>query len=183
MIQRKSVLRIAVAALSFSAIGFATLTGDEEFAGEASVPTKNDRPTVCFGMTYRPDGSPVQLGDTCTPVEGIKRSLAHINKDEARLKKCVTGAMTQGEYDVLVDFSYQYGVPKTCASAMVQNINTGNYVAACNAYSLYKFSGNYDCSTMIKGKDGKMYRNNRCWGVWTRNLARRDNCLKAGEGA
>lgn len=167
--------RSAIAVLSLSAVGLISIIAEEGYTERAVVPTKNDRPTVGFGSTFREDGSPVQLGDTIKPVPALKRSVAHIAKDEAGLKRCVTGPMTQGEYDVLVDFTYQYGVATTCASAMVRHTNAGRYTAACYAYTLYKRSGGYDCSTLINGQPNK-----RCWGVWTRNLERRDRCLKAG---
>ena len=163
--------RSAVAVLVLSAAGLLGIVAQEGYTERAIVPTKNDRPTVGFGSTFRDDGAPVQLGDTIKPVPALQRSLAHIAKDEAGLKRCVTGELYQAEYDILVDFSYQYGTRKTCASAMVRHINTGNYVASCNSYPLYKYSGGFDCS--IPG-------NKVCAGVWTRNLARRDACLKAG---
>lgn len=166
--------RSVISALTLSAAGLVSIFQDELFVDKAMIPTKNDRPTVGFGSTFREDGSPVQMGDTIGPVQAISRSLAHINKDEARLKRCVTGAMYQAEYDILVDFSYQYGVRRTCESAMVLNTNAGNYEAACNSYTLYKRSGGYDCSTLINGKPNK-----RCWGVWTRNLERKNRCLAA----
>lgn len=175
MIQRRNVIRVAIAGLTLSAAGLVGIVEEESFVPVAAVPTVNDRPTNCYGMTWRPDGSPVQIGDRCTPVEGLKRSLSHIAKDEHGLKACVTAPLSQTEYDILVDFSYQYGIARTCTSAMVENVNLGQYAAACQAYTLYRKSGGYDCSTMINGKPNK-----RCWGVWTRNLARRDNCLKAG---
>jgi GH24 family phage-related lysozyme (muramidase) len=78
--------------------------------------------------------------------------------------------MSQVEYDVLVDFAYQYGVVATCKSAMVRAVNAGQYDKACRAYTLYKFSGGYDCS--IPG-------NRVCRGVWDRNLARQARCLAA----
>lgn len=171
----RNVIRTAVAALTLSAAGFAVLVEDEEFAPVATIPTKNDRPTNCFGMTWRPDGTPVQIGDKCTPVEGIKRGLAHIDKDESGLKRCVTAPLAQAEYDILVNFSYQYGVGTACTSTMVKQANLGNYAAACEGYLLYKKSGGYDCSTLINGK-----RNRRCWGVWLRNIERRNSCLAAG---
>lgn len=167
--------RTAIAVLTLSAAGLVGILSDELFVETAMVPTKNDRPTVGFGSTFRDDGTPVQLGDTIKPVPALKRSLAHIGKDEARLKQCVAAPLYQGEYDVLVDFSYQYGVAATCASSIVRHANAGNYVASCNAYTLYKYSGGYDCSTLVNGKPNK-----RCWGVWARNLARKDRCLAAG---
>lgn len=167
-------VRIAIAALSLSAAGFGALIVEhEQYVETAVIPTKNDRPTNGFGSTFDENGNPIQLGDKTTPVKAITRSLSHIAKDETRLKQCVTGPLTQLEYDILVDFAYQYGTYTACNSAMVRHINAGQYEDSCKAYSLYKFSGGYDCSTMIDGKPNK-----RCWGVWTRSLKRRDRCLE-----
>ena len=162
--------RIAFAALTLSAAGFAGLVLEESYTSSAVVPTKGDRPTVGFGSTFRDDGTPVQMGDKITPARAIARSVAHIAKDESGLRKCVTGAMSQVEYDILVKFSYQYGVAATCNSSMVRNVNAGNYARACEGYTLYKFSAGFDCSTP---------GNRVCGGVWTRNLERRDQCLAA----
>jgi len=162
--------RIAFAALTLSAVGFAGLVLEEDFTDRAVIPTKGDRPTVGFGSTFRDDGTPVQMGDTLTPAKAVVRSVNHIAKDEAGLKRCVTGAMSQPEYDILVNFSYQYGVKATCASSMVRNINAGQYAQACEGYPLYRYSAGYDCSTP---------GNRVCAGVWTRNLERRDACRAA----
>ena len=162
--------RIAFAALTLSAAGFAGLVLEESYTDRAVVPTKGDRPTVGFGSTFRDDGSPVQMGDKITPARAIARSVAHIAKDESGLKRCVTGAMSQAEYDILVKFSYQYGVAATCNSSMVRNVNAGNYRLACEGYTLYRYSAGFDCSTP---------GNRICGGVWTRNLERREQCLSA----
>lgn len=166
--------RIAVAALAFSAAGFVALVGEEHFSAKATVPTKNDRCTNGFGSTFKEDGSPVKCGETITPVQAVKRSQIHISKSETKLKRCVTGDMSQAEYDILVKATYQYGEYAICKSRMVKETNAGNYAAACNAYPLYKFSGGYDCSTLINGQPNK-----RCYGVHTRNLERQDQCLAA----
>lgn len=168
------VIRVAVAALSLSAAGFGALAVRENFVATAMIPTKGDRPTVGLGSTFRDDGTPVQMGDTITVPKAITRSLNHIGKDEARLKRCVTAPMAQVEYDVLVDFSYQYGVQATCASSMVKFTNAGQYAQACQAYTLYKRSQGRDCSKPEHwGPHG-------CKGVWLGNLERRDRCLAAG---
>jgi len=165
-----SNIRIAVAALSLSAAGFVTMVLSEGWTPSAVIPTKNDRPTVGFGSTFRDDGTPVQIGDRIEPTSAVKRSAAHIAKDESRLKQCITGPLTQGEYDTLVDFAYQYGTTATCNSTMARNINAGRYVQACEAYTRYKFSGGFDCSTP---------GNKVCAGVWARNVDRRKKCLEA----
>jgi lysozyme len=163
-----SKTRITVAALSLSASAFVGLVLSEGYTDRAVIPTKNDRPTVGFGSTFRDDGTPVQIGDTITPPKAVERTFSHIANSELGLKRCVTGKMTQVEYDVLVDFAYQYGVSATCRSSMVRYINAGRYPEACEAYLLYRFSGGFDCSTP---------GNRVCAGVWARNLERREKCL------
>lgn len=159
--------RAGIAVLVLSASALVGMLTSEGYTDKAIVPTKNDRPTVGFGSTFRDDGTPVKMGDTITPQKAVVRTLAHIQRDEARLKQCVTAPLTQAEYDTMVDFSYQYGTAKTCASVMVREANAGNYEASCNGYLKYKFSGGYDCS--IPG-------NKVCAGVWTRNQERAKTC-------
>lgn len=162
--------RIVFASMLLSSVGLVALVLEEHYTGSAVIPTKNDRPTVGFGSTFREDGSPVQMGDTITPPKALARALAHIQKDKSGLDKCITGATNQVESDLLIKFSYQYGVRATCNSSMVRNVNAGRYVEACNAYTLYKYSGGFDCS--IPG-------NKICAGVWSRNLKRKAQCLAA----
>jgi lysozyme len=162
--------RTTIAALSVSAAAFVALIAHEGWTDRAVIPVKGDVPTVGPGLTKRPDGSPVQMGDTIKPVEGITRSLAHIQESETALKRCVTAPVSQVEYDILVDFAYQYGEAATCKSGMVRAINAGDYAASCEAYLRYRFVAGYDCSTP---------GNRRCPGVWTRSQARRDKCVEA----
>jgi lysozyme len=164
--------RIVIAALSLSAVAFGGLVVKEHYTDEAVVPVKGDVPTLGFGMTKRPDGSPVELGDRTNPVEAIQRSLAHIQQDERGIKQCVTAPLHQAEYDLMVDFSYQYGVPTLCNSSIVGRANAGDYAGSCEAYLLYRRAGGYDCSTLINGKPNK-----RCWGVWVRQQERHAKCM------
>lgn len=186
-------VRYAVATLSLSAAGFVGLVVDEHYTDRAVIPTRNDRPTVGFGSTFRDDGSPVRMGDTITPPAAVARSYAHIAKDEAGIKRCVTAPLHQAEYDSLVDFAYQYGVSTTCKSSMVKHINAGEYAQACEGYMAYKylttrtptpgweeyrFEANgrivtgwrFDCTTP---------GNKVCRGVGTRQLGRKSKCLAA----
>ena len=166
--------RLAIAALSLSAVAFGGLVLKEGYTDKAVVPVEGDVPTVGFGSTVREDGSKVQMGETITAPKAVARSLHHIAKDEAGLKQCVTAPVSQIEYDLLVDHAYQYGVDSTCKSSMVRSINAHNYAQSCEAYVLYRFVAGYDCSTLIDGQP-----NRRCWGVYARSKARRDKCMAA----
>lgn len=162
--------RVMIAALSLSAAGLIGLVTYEGYTPGAVIPTKGDRLTLGFGITTRPDGSPVEAGDRTDPVDALKRSAAHIAKDETALKRCVTAPLSQAEYDILVDFTYQYGAATACSSSIVRRINAEDYEGACRAYRLYRFAAGYDCSTP---------GNRRCPGVWTRSLGREAKCLAA----
>lgn len=162
--------RLTIGLLTLSAAALVGILSEESYTTAAVIPTKNDRPTVGFGSTFRDDGSPVRLGDTITPVQAVKRTYAHISNSETQLKRCVSAEVSQVEYDLLIDFAYQYGEAATCKSAMVRGINSGQYAQACKGYTLYKWSGGFDCS--IPG-------NRVCAGVWKRNLERQTKCLAA----
>jgi len=161
--------RNAIAALSLSAAALVGLLAHEGYSDRAIIPVAGDRPTVGFGSTLRDDGSPVRMGDKITPPKAVARSYAHIARDEAGIKACVTAPLTQGEYDTMVDFAYQYGVPTLCTSSIVREANAGNYRAACDAYLFYKRVAGRDCSIRANG----------CYGVWTRSQDRRRRCLEA----
>lgn len=160
--------RVAVASLAVSAAALVALVQDEGYTDKAVIPVRGDRPTVGFGSTFKEDGSPVVMGDTITPPKALARTLAHIQKDESGIKKCVTAELTQTEYDLMVDFAYQYGVPALCKSSIVRHANAGRYRESCNSYLLYKWVAGFDCSTP---------GNKRCPGVWTRSLDRYQRCI------
>ncbi len=163
--------RIAVAVLTLSAAGLVGIVSHEGYTDKAIIPVPGDRPTVGFGSTFNPDGSPVKMGDTTTPQKALRMSMAHIGKDEARLRQCVTGELSQAEYDILVDFAYWRGTGGTCRSEVVQHINAGRYADACAAYL------NLD-SRRAAGKDCAQ-PGSGCRGVWVRAQERHKKCMEA----
>lgn len=166
-----SKLRITVAALSLSAAGLIGLVSSEGYTDRAIIPTKGDRPTVGFGSTFHEDGSPVKLGDTTTPVRALIKAKAHIAKEEVIFRKSLEGVeLSQAEFDIYMNWVYQYGTGAWSKSTMRKEILVGNYSQACDALLLYKKSAGFDCS--IPG-------NKVCAGVWTRQLERHAKCKEA----
>ena len=162
--------RTKLGALVLSASALIGLVVHDGWSPVASIPTKGDRATVGFGSTFKEDGSPVKIGDTTTPVAALQRTLVHVGKDEAKIKQCLTAPLNQAEYDVMVDFAYQYGTAALCSSTIMRQANAGNYAASCEAYKRFRFAAGYDCSTP---------GNKRCWGVWERSRDRAEKCLAA----
>jgi lysozyme len=166
-----SKLRISVALLTLSAAGFVGIISSEGYSETAAIPTKNDRPTLGFGSTFHENGRPVKMGETTTPTRAVIKAAAHISQEEASFRKSLAGAsLNQEEFDVYMDWVYQYGIGAWQQSSMRRDILAGQYVKACDALLLYKKSGGFDCS--IPG-------NKVCAGVWTRQLERHRKCMEA----
>lgn len=163
--------KLLVATLTLSAAGLISLAQQEGYTGEAIIPTKNDHPTIGFGSTFHEDGSPVQLGDKTTPQRALIKLKKHVDKEEHIFRKSLDGArLSQAEFDLYMDWVYQYGTGAWAKSSMKRHILAGRYSEACSALLLYKYAGGYDCS--IPG-------NKICSGVWTRQLKRYADCMAA----
>lgn len=169
---RAENVRLTVAALSLSAAAIVGLVVHEGYTERAVIPTQGDVPTLGFGSTVHEDGRRVRMGERTDPVNALKKAHAHITRDEQRFRDSLAGVhLTQGEYDVYMDWVYQYGMgawhkPKSPRTWLLQ----GEHVAACDALLHWRFVGSYDCSTP---------GNRRCMGVWTRQQARHKACLEA----
>lgn len=168
-----NIPRKAIAGLSLSAAAFIGLVTSEGYTDKAVVPTVNDRATLGFGSTFHEDGKPVKMGETTTPVRALIKVQAHISQEENVFRVSLPDvALHQGEYDLYLDWAYQYGTGAWFKSSMRRNLLASDYVGACKALLLYRRSGGYDCSTLINGQPNK-----RCWGVWTRQLERYETCM------
>ena len=155
---KASKIRVAVGALSLSAAALIGLATHEGYTGKAVIPTKGDVPTV-------------GLGDTTTTVGALKKLQTHVSKEEAIFKASLPGVeLTQAEYDLYMDWVYQYGTGAWQKSSMRRHLLQGQHRQACDALLQYRFAAGYDCSTP---------GNKRCMGVWTRQLERHRKCLEA----
>lgn len=163
-------VRIAASALTLSAAGLATWFASEGFTPKPMIPTKGDRPTIGFGSTRYEDGTPVRMTDppiTRERAADLARNLH--SEEEARFKASIPGVrLTQGEFDLYLDFVGQYGAANWSRSSMRRHLQAGEYRAACAALLRYRFAAGYDCSTP---------GNRRCPGVWTRQLERHAKCM------
>ena len=168
-----SKVRIAAAALTLSFVGFLGIATHESYTDDAVIPTKGDRPTYGFGSTIKKDGTPVRMGDRTDPVRALHTVQAHLAREESAFRESLPGVkLTQGEYDLYMDFTYQYGISNWRSSGMRRSLIAGNHMAACDALLAWRKAAGYDCSTTINGQPNK-----RCWGVWERQKQRHATCL------
>ena len=162
--------RVVIGALTLSASALIGLAISEGYTDRAIIPTKGDVPTLGFGTTTRPDGSPVRMGDSTNPVDALQRKQRDLVKFEGALKRCVRVPLHQAEYDVYVDMAYNIGYGGFCGSTIVKRLNAQDYAGACDAILLWNRVAKQDCS--VPG-------NKICWGLWERRKASHSKCMAA----
>ncbi|MCJ9206570.1 glycoside hydrolase family protein [Acinetobacter baumannii] len=157
--------------LAASAAFFVGVKNDEGFTSKPVIPVKGDRPTQGHGSTFKPDGSPVKMTDPpITRATADKWLRNDVAKREVAFKDSLKGVkLSQTEYDLYLDFTYQYGIGAWSGSPMLKNLKVGRYKAACDSLLKYKYVANRDCSI----------RSNGCYGVWTRQVERHAKCIGA----
>jgi lysozyme len=157
--------RMQVAALTLSAAGFVGILTSEGYTDHAIIPVKGDVPTIGFGTTQG-----VKMGDRTTPVQAVQRALLDASKYEGAIKRCVTVPLSQTEYDLWVDFSYNVGPTAFCSSQAVRHLNQQQYRAACDQILRWRYVKGHDCSTP---------GNRVCPGLWTRRQEAHAKCVAA----
>jgi lysozyme len=156
-----SKIRVVASSLALSAAGLVGLVLHEGYTDKAIQPLPGDKWTVGFGTT-----GGVRPGDRVTPPQALARALRDVQQFEGALKACVTVPLTQSEYDVYVDFSYNIGSAAFCRSTLVARLNAKDYDGACAELSRW---------TMFKGKDCRDPAN-KCRGLVDRRAVARAKC-------
>lgn len=173
----KAPVRVVASALTLSAAGFAAWIASEGFTPQPVIPTEGDVPTIGHGSTHYEDGTRVTMTDP--PISRARAASLARNlhrADERSVAASLPGvALTQGEFDVYVDFVGQFGIGNWRGSSMRRHLLDGEYRQACDALLLYRKAAGYDCSARVNGRP-----NRRCWGVWVRQRERHAKCIAEG---
>lgn len=134
------------------------------------IPVRSDVPTIGPGITVYPNGQRVKMSDPpITRKQGFEYLRAHMDKDAVRFNTTLQNIrLSQEEYDLYFDFTYQYGIRAWSGSSMLLNLKTGKYKQACESLLKYKYVAKRDCSI----------RSNGCYGVWARQKERYQKCME-----
>ncbi|HDU8425253.1 lysozyme [Acinetobacter baumannii] len=162
--------KYAVGILAASTAFFASLIGYEGYSSKPYLDSGKVA-TIGIGSTKYENGASVKMTDKpITKERAIQISKAHISKDEVAFRNSLPGVkLTQSEYDVYLDFVYNFGQSNWNQSSMKRELIKGNHITACNALLKWKYVAKRDCSI----------RKNGCYGVWVRQLDRHQKCLSA----
>lgn len=104
---------------------------------KAFMPTKNDRPTIGYGTTFKPDGTPIKMGDVITPDQAEAYFAHDLKKFEAYINEVVTIELTQNQFDALVSFIYNIGMSAFRQGSVDDKLNARNFDAALATWAQY----------------------------------------------
>lgn len=119
------------------AIGLVTTTlvlgvkTHEGFVPTAYKPLPEDVPTIGYGSTKHPDGTPVKMGEKITREQAefyLKNDIQRFVKD---MSSCIKVPVSQGEFDAFVSLTYNIGSGAFCKSTLVRKLNKYDYDGAC----------------------------------------------------
>lgn len=97
--------------------------------------------TIGYGWTQPVDGKPVRAGMTIkqeTAERLLKTGLVSYESDVCRLVKV---ALTQGQFDALVAFTYNLGTRSLSTSTLLRKLNAGDCAGAADEFLRWNKAG------------------------------------------
>ena len=173
----RQAIATLVMAISVTGYGFVAWKVNEGFTAVPVIPTKGDVPTIGHGSTRYEDGTAVKITDPAITAKRAEQLALNLMKADAKKFEASMDPdteLTAGEFNVYMDFIGQYGIGNWNKSSMRTQLLAGNHAGACKSLLKYRFAAGYDCSTTVNSQPNK-----RCWGVWTRQLERYNQCMEA----
>lgn len=113
-------------------------------------------PTIGYGSTRYPDGRAVTLKDapvTETQATGILN--ATIKGYEESVSALVKVALTQGQYDALVDFAYNLGAGKLANSTLLKKVNAGDFTGAASEFGKWVMGGGVKLPGLVARREAE----------------------------
>ena len=131
--------------------------------------------TIGTGTTVYPNGQKVKITDPkITHKQATEYLKIHMAKDANIFNKSLAGiALSQDEYDLYMDFTYQFGTGAWSSSSMLTYLKQGKYTQACKSLEAWRKV------TMNGVKRDCAIRSNNCYGVWVRQQERIKKCMRA----
>ena len=108
------------------------------------------RPTIGYGHT-----SGVLMGDTCTEAQADAWLAQDISWAVNAVNRLVTVALTQPEFDALVDFVFNAGVGNFASSTMLRLLNQGQFVLDSAEFDKWDHAGGQVVAGLLRRRQAE----------------------------
>jgi lysozyme len=95
-------------------------------------------PTVGYGHKLQPGES---FPNGVTEAQASTILLADVQAAEQAVERLVKAQLTQGQFDALVDFTFNLGAGRLAGSTLLADLNHGDYASAASQLLLWDHAG------------------------------------------
>ncbi len=107
--------------------------------------------TIGYGHT----GSDVAPGLSITQEQAEDLLAQDVASAAAFVNNAVSVALTQNEFDALVDFVFNLGAGAFRSSTLLRNLNAGNYAAAANQFDAWDHAGGTVVAGLLRRRNAE----------------------------
>lgn len=122
-----------------------TLTEAFEGCRLSAYQDSTGRWTIGYGHTWM-----VSPGDTCTQAQAETWLIGDIAWAEKMVNRLVTSPVTQGEFDALVDFTFNLGIGSLEHSTLLRLVSAGQYAAAANEFEKWDRAAGVEVAGLLR---------------------------------
>ncbi|CAM3456730.1 lysozyme [Xenorhabdus nematophila] len=90
--------------------------------------------TIGYGWTQSVEGIPIYAGMTISTTQAEQLLQQGLHRYEAAVLHLVKVSLTQGQFDALINFTYNVGESALAHSTLLKYLNAGNYAAAADEF-------------------------------------------------
>lgn len=95
---------------------------------------------LSYGVTFHPDGRPVQAGETCTPEYATELFRNALGVFERAVSEALTVPVTQHQFSALVALAYNIGVANFGKSTVLKETNANRLDDAAAAFGMWIYA-------------------------------------------
>lgn len=106
--------------------------------------------TVGYGETQH-----ITPGQVVTQQEAELMLRADLTQVASEVQQIVTVALTQGQFDALVDFAYNLGIGSLERSTLLQRLNAGDYSGACEQLGRWTLAGGQPVPGLVRRRQAE----------------------------
>jgi lysozyme len=126
--------------MQLSAAGLELLKRSEGFRGSTYLDV-NGFPTIGYGhRLLHPDSFPDGIGEA----QAAEILVSDVREAEQAVARLVKVALTQGQFDALVDFCFNLGAGRLASSTLLMVLNGGRFEAAAEQLLRWDIAGGHE---------------------------------------